>query len=99
MLSAISAAKEAVRLEMYIYTASPLGEKFRDALVQARRRGARVRVLIDALGSMTLAQSFWEPLTELGGEFRWFNPVSLRRWTYRNHRKVLACDEAVAFIG
>jgi cardiolipin synthase A/B len=99
MLDAINAAQKVVRFEMYIYTASPLGEKFREALVEARRRGARVRVLIDALGSMTLSQSFWEPLTKLGGEFRWFNPVSLRRWTYRNHRKVLTCDEAVAFIG
>jgi cardiolipin synthase len=99
MLSAINAAKKAVRFEMYIYTAGPLGEKFRDALVEARRRGARVQVLVDALGSMTLPQSFWEPLTQLGGEFRWFNPVSLRRLSYRNHRKVLVCDEAVAFIG
>jgi cardiolipin synthase len=99
MLDAINAAQKVVRLEMYIYTASPLGERFREALIDARRRGARVQVLIDALGSMTLSQSFWEPLTKLGGEFRWFNPVSLRRWTYRNHRKVLTCDETVAFVG
>ena len=28
-----------------------------------------------------------------------FNPIALRRLTIRNHRKLLVCDERVAFIG
>ncbi|MCI0534613.1 MAG: phospholipase D-like domain-containing protein [Verrucomicrobiales bacterium] len=99
MLSAIEAAKESVRLEMYIYTASRIGERFRDALTKAAERGVRVRVLIDALGSLTLSGSFWDPLLRAGGEFRWFNPLHLRRLAIRNHRKLLACDDRIAFIG
>jgi cardiolipin synthase len=30
---------------------------------------------------------------------RWFNPLSLNRLGFRNHRKLLVCDESVAFIG
>jgi cardiolipin synthase len=99
MLAAIEAARKSVRLEMYIYSDSDLGRTFRDALVRAAQRGARVKVLIDALGSFALGSSFWDPLIKAGGEFRWFNPLKFGRMLYRDHRKVLACDEETAFIG
>ena len=76
MLAAIDAAQETVRLEMYIFTLSPLGLQFRQALIKARQRGAQVRVLVDALGSLNLRENFWEPLLAVGGEFKWFNPLN-----------------------
>jgi cardiolipin synthase A/B len=99
MLAAIREAQSSIRMEMYIYTASPIGESFRDALAEAAQRGVSVRVLIDALGSLTLPDKFWSPLIEAGGQFRWFNPLRLRFWTFRNHRKLLVCDDTKAFIG
>ena len=99
MLEAIDAARESVFLEIYTFTASPLGEQFRDALIRVRRRGAQVRVMVDALGSMGLSRSFWNPLREVGGEFHFFNPYILNRFGVRDHRKLLVCDERVAFVG
>ena len=99
MLEAIDAAQQSVFLEIYTFVASPLGEQFREALVRARRRGARVRVMVDALGSMALPSSFWMPLREVGGEFHFFNPHILNRFGVRDHRKLLVCDERVAFVG
>lgn len=99
MLAAIDASQKSVLLEIYIYSAGPLGLRFRDALVRARQRGARVQVLIDALGSFGLATEFWSPLMEAGGEVRWFNPLSLHRLGFRNHRKLLVCDERLGFVG
>jgi cardiolipin synthase A/B len=99
MLAAINAARVSVRLEMYIFAAGYPGDAFREALVGARQRGVLVRVLIDALGSYTLPSSFWEPLRAAGGEVRYFNPLSLNRLGIRSHRKLLVCDEQVAFIG
>ncbi|MEY2410079.1 MAG: cardiolipin synthase [Verrucomicrobiota bacterium] len=99
MLAAIDAARVSVRLEMYIYTASPVADRFRDALVRAARRGARVRVLLDAVGSFVLPESYWDDFKEAGGEFRWFNPISFGRFLYRNHRKILVCDDEHAFVG
>jgi cardiolipin synthase len=95
MLAAINAAQESVRLEVYIFSAGHPGEAFREALVRARQRG----VLVDALCSLTLPSSFWGPLRAAGGEARHFNPLSLNRLGIRNHRKLLVCDEQVAFIG
>ncbi|MDX1953472.1 MAG: phosphatidylserine/phosphatidylglycerophosphate/cardiolipin synthase family protein [Verrucomicrobiota bacterium] len=99
MLAAIDAASKSIRFEMYIYRASPIGETFREALTRAARRGVTVQVLCDALGSVSLPEKFWDPLTEAGGSFRWFNPLQLKRLGFRNHRKLLVIDDEIAFIG
>ncbi|MBI4664587.1 MAG: hypothetical protein HY735_37825 [Verrucomicrobia bacterium] len=99
VLRAIERARRSVRLETYIFTASSIGEQFRDALQRAAARGVAVRVLIDGWGSIALHDSFWEPLRRAGGEVRWFNPINLRRFAIRNHRKLVVCDEAAAFAG
>src|SRR2546426_3093411 len=99
MLPAIDTARTSIEFESYIYTPGPIGERFRAALMRASRRGVRVQVLIDSFGSITLSDSFWEPLRKAGGEMRWFNRLTLRRFNIRNHRKLLICDQTLAFIG
>ncbi len=99
MLDAIQCARRSIRLETYTYAPDELGTRIRDALVEAQRRGVSVQVLADALGSLTLSANFWQPLRTLGGETRWFNPVLLKRFGFRDHRKMLVCDEETAFVG
>ncbi len=100
MLAAIDAAKEEVLLETYIFSAEAIGQRFRDALIAACQRGVRVRVLLDAVGSVTLPTAFWAPLVEAGGEFCWFNPFRAgERYGCRNHRKLMVTDREVAYIG
>lgn len=99
MLGAIRQARATVRLETYIFANSPIGRQFRDELTAACQRGVHVRVLVDAFGSMELSDNFWLPLRKAGGECRWFNPLTLRGFGFRDHRKLLVCDEEVAFLG
>lgn len=99
MLEAIRQAKQSVRFETYTLSPDGIGRVFRDALAAAARRRVRVRVLADAFGSNQLPEDHFAPLRDAGGEFQWFNPLSLRRLTYRDHRKLLVCDEALAFVG
>lgn len=99
MLAAIEAARQSVRLETYIYSDDKLGRQFREALLQALKRGLTVKVLVDGIGSLTLPVDFFAPLTTAGGEARVFNPLALKRATIRNHRKLLVCDDSVAIIG
>jgi len=99
MLAAIDAASQSVCLEIYTFEECPLGRDFREALMRACGRGVRVRVLVDAIGSLLLSDHFWEPLRKAGGAVRWFNPIALKRVTIRNHRKLLVCDERTAFVG
>jgi cardiolipin synthase len=99
MLAAIEAAVESVVFETYIYTDCTLGGRFREALTEAATRGVRVRVLVDAFGSLELPDYFWHPLQAAGAQVRVFNPLRVGRLGIRNHRKLLACDGCVAFIG
>jgi cardiolipin synthase A/B len=107
MLAAIDEAKTEICLETYTFSVGSPGERFRDALVRARQRRVRVRVLIDALGSYSLPDDFFQPLQAAGAEIRrfnpfkvtLFNPVALNRLSIRNHRKLLVCDDQVAFVG
>src|SRR5882762_9026655 len=61
LLEAIHGARVSIRLEMYIYEPGALGTLFLEALVRAQQRGAQVRVLVDALGSINLPATFWDP--------------------------------------
>ena len=99
MLDAIRSARVSVRLEMYIFGSGRPGDSFLDALADAAGRGVRVSVLLDALGSAELPDAYWEPLRRAGGEIRMFNPFRSVRAMVRDHRKILVCDDAVAFVG
>lgn len=99
MIEEIESARQTIRLEMYIYSAGNPGDLVRDALVRAAQRGVQVRVMLDALGSFGLPGAFWKTLTDAGGKFRLFNPLKIGRIPYRNHRKLLVCDDRIAFIG
>lgn len=99
MLEAIERAEESIRFEVYIYRASPIGERVRDALIRACERGVRVQVLLDALGSVSLSEKFWDAFKQAGGQFRWFNPLQLKRLGFRDHRKLLVIDDRIGFIG
>ncbi len=96
---AIRAATRTIRFEVYIYADSVVGRRVRDQLVAAAERGVQVRVLVDGIGSIRLPGNFWAPLIEAGGQARVFNPLSLKRFAVRDHRKLLVCDEHVAVIG
>jgi cardiolipin synthase len=106
MLAAIAAAKREVLLEMYWVGTDPVGVRFRDALVERARAGVTVRVIYDAVGSLTMTPAFWEPLVRAGGDFRDYHALSPLRPTFdlahieqRNHRKILVVDGDRGFTG
>lgn len=106
MLAAIAAAKREVLLEMYWVGLDLVGMKFRDALVERARAGVTVRVIYDAIGSLSITPSFWEPLVRAGGEVREYHPLSPLKPAFdlalieqRDHRKILVVDGGRGFTG
>ena len=99
MLDAIAGARSSVRLETYIYSDGGLGRLFADALLAAVRRGVRVCVLVDAFGSWALPENYFDALTATGALVRRFNRLTFWRFAVRDHRKLLVCDDRVAFVG
>jgi cardiolipin synthase len=99
MLAALAEAVTEIRFEFYIFKAGTPGDQFREAFVDAARRGVKVRVLVDGFGSGDLPASYWDKLRAAGGEAAFFNPGPLLRLPIRNHHKLLVVDEAAAFVG
>jgi cardiolipin synthase len=99
MFGAIDRSMSSIALEMYIYADDGTGRELRDHLVSAARRGIRVMVLVDAVGSWNLDDDFWDVLRSAGGMVRTFRPVARGMFLFRNHRKLLLVDDRTAFIG
>ena len=99
MLELIAAARTSVRCETYIWAADAVGDRFLAALTQAAGRGVTVRVLVDGAGSSALPAGYWRGLAAAGGTVHVFNPLTLRHFSLRNHRKLLLVDDAVAITG
>lgn len=104
IVDAVDGARDHVHVEYYIYEADAAGERLRDALVRARKRGVEVRVLVDAVGSPRAGDRFFSPLVEAGGLFRRFQPPrlglrSFRFFNFRTHRKIVVVDGRTGFTG
>ena len=99
MLELINNAKVSIRCETYIWGNDAVGGRFLSAFAQAAARGVSVKVLIDGAGSSGLPDDYWHALSRAGGEARVFNPITLRNFSLRNHRKLLLIDDHVAVTG
>jgi len=106
MTEAITRAKRVVHVEFYILSLDETTHPFFEALADARRRGVKVRVLLDHLGNwqypgfrrtkrfLNAAGIDWHlmlPLQPFKGRFQ--------RPDLRNHRKLLVVDGEVGFTG
>ncbi len=96
------AAEREILLESYIFKDDATGRLFLEDAVAAARRGAAVRVMADAAGSLATRAGFWREMQRRGVEARLFNPLFRRFWwfqPFRDHRKILVADRRVAFTG
>jgi cardiolipin synthase len=107
MIADVDAATETVHGCFYIWLADNNGLKLKDAFIRAARRGVKVRLLADALGSRRIIRSQrWREMRESGCEVRVALPVGNPLWTLvrgrvdlRNHRKLMIVDNRTAWCG
>ena len=103
MLAAIESAQDRILFETYIFKSDGMGRRFKEALVAAAERGVDVYVIYDGFANLVVSPRFFRfpPLVHVlrFPVFRltpWF--LSPRYWG-RDHRKILAIDDRVAFVG
>ncbi|OBS08633.1 phospholipase D-like domain-containing protein [Acidihalobacter prosperus] len=102
MLDAIAGARCYVLMEMYLFESGALAARFIEALRDAARRGASVRLLIDDFGALGLHARDRERLRAGGVTLAFYNPLRVGRLSanlHRDHRKLLLIDGRVAFTG
>jgi cardiolipin synthase A/B len=102
MLQAIAGAQRTVHMTSYIFRGDATGQRFAQALAEARQRGVEVRVLLDGFGDLYRPRGSGL-LRRRGLAPVLFLPVRL--WppmlhvNLRNHRKLLVVDGEIAFTG
>jgi cardiolipin synthase len=99
LLAIIAKAEESLRLIFYIFDDDESGRLVRDALIEAARRGVRVRLLVDGFGSSTAEPEFFQPIRDAGGDYCVFNPRFGAQYLIRNHQKLVIADKKDGIIG
>lgn len=102
MLDAIEQAERSVDLMTYIWWGGPIAVRFARTLADRARAGVRVRLLLDSVGARDLDARLEAAMRDAGVVVEYFRP----RWSWklwqlnmRTHRRVLVCDDEVAFTG
>lgn len=103
LIEDIENAKEYILIEYYIIQDDNIGLLFRDALVRAARRGVKIRLIYDHVGSFSASKKYWKSLKDEGIEvypfFKVVFPLLGTRINWRNHRKVVVIDGKIGYIG
>ena len=107
MVADIRQAKRRVWLESYTIADDAAGRAVAEALIERAAAGVDVRVMYDAIGSHSTPQSYFDRLSDGGVEVHAFHSIRDNLWRFpflrilnrRNHRKLLAIDDRVAYFG
>jgi cardiolipin synthase len=102
MFEAVAAATSTVDFLTFVYWQGSIGREMAELLAERAGAGLRVRVILDAFGAFSMDRSLVDRMTAAGAQVEWFRPVNKAKFweaNHRSHRKVLICDEDVAFTG
>jgi cardiolipin synthase len=102
MLQAIRSASKTITFETYIYWSGDIGREFADALAERARRGVKVKVILDWVGSQKMDQDSLREMREAGVEVGRYHPprwYTINRLNNRTHRKLLVVDGKIGFTG
>jgi cardiolipin synthase len=101
MLNAIRTAQINITFETFVFRDS-IGATFVAELAEAARRGVRVHMLLDWLGSRTMDSRLLSAARVSGCDLQIYHPPSwyhLGRLNNRTHRKLMVVDGKLGFTG
>ncbi len=99
----IRAAKQCIHITSFILGNDDTGRRIVKLLAQRAQDGVKVRLLLDAVGSMFTRGLFVHPLRRAGGKIASFMPVlpftTRGSANLRSHRKIAIFDHCTAIVG
>jgi cardiolipin synthase A/B len=75
MLADIDRARDSITVEMYLFRHDPIGSKVAAHLIQAQKRGVRVQVMVDGIGSHDFFTKLYGVLIKHGIKIKIYNPL------------------------
>ena len=104
LVAAMDMARSVVHLETYIFEFAGEALSVAEALERAARRGVRVRLVIDGVGTPRVPVEWQQRFAQAGVRWRVYAPMGLfgillpNNWR-RLHRKLCVIDGTVGFCG
>lgn len=80
LIADIEKAINTIDMEMYIFEGKLIGKKIADVLCTAARRGVKIRILVDGIGSFLWGNSITTHMEMAGITTRIFHPMPLFIW-------------------
>lgn len=103
LISDIKNAKYSINIMYYIIKNDAVGRTLIDTLTQKAAEGVEVRLLVDAMGGRQLSDRTFKEFAAAGGKYAFFFPPKFKflnmKLNYRNHRKLVAIDGSIGYIG
>lgn len=96
--SAINLAKSSIEFESYIFYNDTIGTRFARALAAAARRGVRVRVIVDGIGSWGWVRAFAPQLSEAGVAWKVYHQLPWERFFSRTARRRVTFANLVRLV-
>lgn len=101
--TALRSAERFILAEYYLIRSDRTGAAFAAELAEAVRRGVRVFLIYDYVGSIETPASFFRGMARQGIELIPFNVPSFKRGIHwfdrRDHRKMAIIDGSLAYLG
>tara|TARA_R110000765_G_scaffold102273_3_gene191048 strand:+ start:1194 stop:2600 length:1407 start_codon:yes stop_codon:yes gene_type:complete len=92
-----------IHIQYYIFEDGELAIKLFELFKRKIEEGVVIRLIYDGIGSFSLSKKYLNQLVDIGVEVYSFLPFKFGRYfsslNYRNHRKIIVVDGAIAFTG
>jgi cardiolipin synthase len=102
---ALDQARHTVWMAWYMVSAEGQSGRVLQAIRQAARRGVRVHMVVDGVGSHDVPKALWDELSAAGVQLTMYRPFhklwglfDASQWR-RMHMKLCVIDETVGFVG
>lgn len=92
----IKNAKQCIYIEFYAIGHDVVGESLVKALTQKAKEGVKVLVMCDFVANILTPPKMFRPLKAAGGKVIRVKPFLTH---YRSHRKIVAIDHEISYIG
>ena len=107
MVRDLQQAQKRIWLECYMIVDDAAGQALAEVIRERAAQGVEVRVLYDAVGSLTTPNEFFHSLEIAGAQVHAYHSLweSLWRFSFfrifnrRDHRKLLAIDDQICYFG
>ncbi len=102
-LNLIEQSQLCIHLQTYIFTTDQFGQQVQSALIRAARRGVKIYIVVDSIGSKQYSNKSELELKAENIYFCRFNGMFsfkfLYQWGRRLHHKILLVDQLKAIVG